>query len=147
MTKLIMSVEIEASPEEVFAFILDLKKMNDVSKWWDVGEWSSDGPVGVGSTAHYVGVGRNKGEWDLKVTEFVKDKKMTMSVIGTKKLALSSTNSYTLEPTTKGTKLTYSIDYEMPYSILGKLIDKFAHSRMEKGNIKFLEDLKKAVEA
>jgi hypothetical protein len=37
------------------------------------------------------------------------------------------------EPTAKGTKLTKTTDYELPYSILGKMIDKIrVHKDMEK---------------
>jgi carbon monoxide dehydrogenase subunit G len=141
------SIEIEASPEKVFAFIIS-EKMNDVTKDFIESKLTSAGPIGVGSTVHYVGVGRNKGEWDAEVTEFVKNKKLTMRTIGASKRALNSTNSFTLEPTTKGTKVTYSIDYEMPYSILGKLIDELMVSKnLEKSNRTVLENLKKALEA
>lgn len=150
MTKSMVSIEIEASPEKVFAFITS-EKINDVYKEWIEIKWTSDVPVGVDSIAHCVGMGRQKGaEWDIKVTEFVKDKKITMRSMRSKessKLALNSTNSFTLEPTTKGTKVSYSIEYEMPWSVLGELIDELMVKRnMEKQNTKLLENLKKALE-
>jgi len=145
--KLTASIEIEASPEKVFSFVIS-EKMNDVWGEWIEGKWTSDGPIGVGSTGHSVGVGRNKGEWNVEVTEFVKNKKITLHSVGASKRANDSTNSFTLEPTTKGTKVTYSIDYEMPYSVLGKLIDKLmVKKEMEKVNTKILKNLKKALEA
>jgi hypothetical protein len=62
-------------------------------------------PVGVGSIAHFVGKGSksNLGEYDMEVTEFVKNK-MTMQTIGASKLNV--TDSMTLEPITNGTKMT-----------------------------------------
>ena len=55
---------------------------------------------------------------------------------------------WTGEPTAKGTKLTYEFEYEVPYSILGKLVDKVkVHKDIEKSNTKLLEDIKKALEA
>jgi hypothetical protein len=59
------SIEIEVAPEKVFAFVIS-EKMNDVTKDFVEGKWTSDGPVGVGSIAHYVGVGRNQGDWDAE---------------------------------------------------------------------------------
>jgi carbon monoxide dehydrogenase subunit G len=148
MTESTATVEILATPEEVFAFLMS-EKMNDIWKEWTTIKWTSDGPIAVGSTAHVVGVGRNKGgEWDIRVTELVKNQRMTMRAVGTSRRALNSTNSFTLEPTTKGTKATYSIDYEMKYSVLGKLFEALvARRELEKADYKMLENLKKALEA
>ena len=56
--------------------------------------------------------------------------------------------SYILEPTAKGTKLTFAYDYELPYSILGKIVDKLKVSKdFEKSTEKQLRDLKTALEA
>ena len=56
--------------------------------------------------------------------------------------------SYTFEPTAKGTKVTFNMEYEVPYSILGKLIDKLKVQKdIEKSNTKLLENMKKALEA
>jgi hypothetical protein len=44
--------------------------------------------------------------------------------------------------------VTYVSEYKVPYSILGKLIDKVSVSKqMETKNVKMLENLKKALEA
>lgn len=136
-------IQIEAPSEKVFAFAIS-EKMNDVWKEWTETKWISDGPVGVGSISHFVGQGSwsNMGEWDMEVTEFVKNKKMTMRTIGAAKV--NATDSMVLEPTTKGTKITYSENYKVSYSVLGKLIDKLKVSKeMEKNNRKMLENLKK----
>ena len=53
----------------------------------------------------------------------------------------------TLEPAKVGTKLTTSFDYELPYSILGKLIDKLrVHKSLEKKSEKALEKMKEIAE-
>ena len=146
MAKLTKSVEVEASPEKVFTFVNDVKKMNDAMKGWAEGEHTSEA-VGVGATMHYVGVaGGSQAEWDMEVTEFVKNKKVAMRTIGASKFKM--TNSWVLEPTTKGTKSTFSMEYEVPYSVLGKLVDKLKVSKdMEKSMSKMLENMKKALEA
>jgi len=146
VAKLTKSIEIGASPEKVFTFTNDTKKMNDAMKGWAEGE-STSKVVGVGATMHYVGVaGGSQAEWDMEVTEFVKNKKVAMRTIGASKFKM--TNSWVLEPTTKGTKSTFSMEYEVPYSVLGKLVDKLKVSKdMEKSMSKMLENMKKALEA
>ena len=146
MTKLTKSIEIEASPEKVFTLINDLKKMNALSKGFAEGEYISKGPVGVGTTMHYVAkAGGQQSEHDMEVTEFVKNNKVVAHTIGASKLKMQM--SYTLEPTAKGTKLTFSVDYELPYSILGKIVDKLRVSKdMEKSIERMLRNTKNALE-
>jgi hypothetical protein len=110
-------------------------------------KWTSKEPIGVGSIAHFIGKGGGyeNMEYDMEVTEFVKNKKMTMRTIG--KTKLNATDIMTLEPTTTGTKMTYTVDYKVPYSILGKLVDRLKVSKeIEKNDRKFLENMKKAIE-
>jgi uncharacterized membrane protein len=53
----------------------------------------------------------------------------------------------TLNPVDEGTKLTYTINYELPYSILGKVIGKLKIRKdLEKGMTKSLQNLKNRVE-
>ena len=141
------SIEIKASPEKVFAFILDSKKLNEIGKGNLEMEPTSKEPVGVGSTSHWVATaGENQQEWDMEFTEFVKNKKMVTRTIGASKF--KSTISFALEPTAKGTKLTYSMNYELPYSVLGKLVDKLKVGKdMEKNMGAMMENIKKALEA
>jgi ribosome-associated toxin RatA of RatAB toxin-antitoxin module len=146
MGKMTKSIEIEASPEEVFAFVIDMKKMNDASKEWYVGKWTSEGSISLGSTMHYAGTKKrfNKGEeWDGAVTEFTKDKSLTMSLKGANEHSNDQTNYYIFEPTTKGTKVTFIMEYKTPHSILGKFID----SLVAREGTKMMESLKKALEA
>jgi carbon monoxide dehydrogenase subunit G len=146
VTKVIKSIEIAASPEEAFAFLLDKEKMNEATKGFSQFEYTSKGPVGVGTKMHYItGSGGSTMEHDSEVIEFVKNKKLVSRTIGASKF--KGTASFTLEPTANGTKVTYSMDYEMPYSVLGKLIDKVSvHKKMEEGISNALENGKKALE-
>jgi len=145
VTKLSKSIEIEASPEEVFNFINDTEKMNKAHGGFTKGEYTSKGPVGVGTIMHMVGThGGPKTEWDMEVTEFVKNKKVTTHTDKPSKM----TNSLILEPTDKGTKLTHEIEYELPYSILGKVIDKLKVSKnLKKEMDMWLPNAKQALEA
>jgi carbon monoxide dehydrogenase subunit G len=81
----------------------------------------------------------------MEITEFEKNKKMTMRTIGASKFKMQQI--VTLEPTAKGTKLTYIADYEVPYSILGKIIDWLKVQKdTEKSIEKQARDMKKALE-
>jgi uncharacterized protein YndB with AHSA1/START domain len=141
----ITSIEIAASPEKVFAFVTDIEKMNDETKKWAEGKMTSSGPVRVGSTARFVGTHkRNRGEeWNAEVTEFEKNKKLTMLLKGANKRSNDQTNYYVFEPTSKGTKMTITMDYKMNM-LLDVLV---AHRMIEKANMETLEKLKKTLEA
>jgi uncharacterized membrane protein len=141
------SIEIEASPEEVFSFCMDMEKMNKACAGFMEGEYTSKGPVGVGTTSHHIAkVGGQEREWDMEITEFVKNKKMSSHTIGASKSKM--VNSWTFEPTAKGTKWTMSMDYEVPYSVLGKVIDKLKIGKdIERSMGKMLANVKKALEA
>ena len=82
MGKMTHSIEIEASPEKVFAFMLDMEKMNQLTKGASEGQYTSKGAVGVGTTMHMVGkAGGSQAEWDMEVTEFEKNKKISLRTI------------------------------------------------------------------
>ena len=109
MTKLTKSIEIEASPEKVFTLVNDMEKMNELGKGFIEAHYTSKGPVGVGTTMHYVArAGGQQAEHDMEITEFEKNNKVVAHTIGASKLKLQYT--YNLEPTAKGTKLTTTYD-------------------------------------
>ena len=147
MAKLTKSIEIEASPEKVFAFLTDIEKLNEIAKGDVEFKQTSKGPWKVGTTMHWISrQGGQKVDADMEVTEFEKNKKATVSTVGASKLKLKQTCA--VEPTAKGTKLTYIADYTLPYSILGKIIDKLKVQKdMEKSIERQTMDMKKALEA
>jgi carbon monoxide dehydrogenase subunit G len=146
--KITLSDEIEASPEKVWAFMLDMDKLNELTKGVIKNEITSKGPIGVGSTGHTIIYNKSGGiqaEFDMEITEFEENKKASMRTIGKSKMKVNI--KYAFEPTAKGTKLTKTTEYELPYSILGKIIDKISvHKDMEKMDKKALADAKKALE-
>jgi len=150
VTKLMKSIDIAAPPEKVWAFLLDEEKSNEATKGFSQFKYTSKGPVGVGTTSHYVTgeVSGSKGsrmEFDTEINEFIENKKLSSHTIGASKFKGATT--FTLEPTAKGTKLTMSMDYKLPYSLLGQLIDKVSvHKQMEKGISDSLENGKKILE-
>jgi uncharacterized membrane protein len=83
-----------------------------------------------------------KSEIDLEITEFVKNQKAAWRTIGGN---MTGIGSMTFSPTEDGTKFSMVIDYELPYSVLGKLIDKLrVRKAIEKSydeSLKRLKDL------
>jgi hypothetical protein len=148
LTRLTISREILASPEEVFAFVIS-DRMNEVWGEWLQGKWITEGPVKLGSIAHFdtSGVLKSFGELTGEVTEFEENKKMTLLNKNLKGKPTGS-DSMILEPIKNGTKATYITEYDVPYSVIGKLIDKVKISKdMENMHVKMLENLKQKLEA
>jgi carbon monoxide dehydrogenase subunit G len=142
MGKVTKSIEINASPEEVFNFINNMEKMNKAHEGLTKGEYTSNEAVGVGTNARFV---LKAGEFDAKIIEFVKNRKVSWRTIEGSKAKII--NSFILEPTTKGTKLTNSMEYELPYSILGKLIGKLKIGKeIDKEFTLWMENAKKVLE-
>ena len=91
-------------------------------------------------------MGKKKSEFDEEAIEFVPNKKVTWRIIGAKQ-PFKMTSAWIFEPNANGTKLTNSGEYSLPYSVLGVLLDKvMIHKDLEKGLIKFQENIKKALE-
>lgn len=162
MAKVTDSIEINASPEKVFDFITS-NKMNDVQKDISEGTWTSKGPVGLGSTMHIVGTSQKytdeekwkRQEWNAEVTEFTKNKSMTLLIKGANSHSSNQTNIYVLEPTPKGAKLELTIEFEdhsrfvgkFPAKTMDRLLTEHIKSEVAKTLIKLVNNIKKALEA
>jgi uncharacterized protein YndB with AHSA1/START domain len=147
MAKITKTIEIEASPEKVFAFTNDLQKRNETSKGWAEAKYLSEGPVGVGTKMHYIGWAAGKrGEWDIEITEFVENKKVVASIVNGGKQKMD--DELTFEPTEKGTKLSFYLYYNVRPPVIGSLLDRLIVKKdMEKGMSNMLENMKKVLEA
>ncbi len=119
------SIEIEAPIEEVFAFYVDPRNLEKTVPE-DVEmkvEMTSEGPIGVGSTWRLYGVlaGR-KLETESESIEFEENRRAKSRQ--TKGDMKRYDISQVFESTDAGTKVSTTLDYELPYSVLGKLLDK-----------------------
>jgi uncharacterized protein YndB with AHSA1/START domain len=143
--KIEKSVKINAPPEKVFGLLTDREQVPKWNKLIKEARVTSTQQTGVGSTVHYVGeAGGAQGEWDIETTEWVKNKKYaTRTTSGD----LAMLVTWTLKEVNGGTELTYEIRYELPYSILGKIINKLKASKdIENGMIVALQNLKQLSE-
>lgn len=138
------SIEIFAPPEKVFNFLTDFTNMNKLHEGYTQAVITpSNQTIVLGTTAHFIGQqGGYKTEWDMKVTEFEKNRKLRWQ-----SEQPNIANILTFEPTSRGTKFTHQTVYELPYSVFGKLMDKVKVSKDVDKELEFeLEQTKKALE-
>jgi uncharacterized membrane protein len=140
MARIEQSIEINAPPEKVWSFI----NWDNVPKLYDSVkkvEWTSEEHNKVGATLHFTTeLAGAKGEADAEIKEWTENKKASWrTTSGSPTMIYNAT----LEPTQAGTKATFVADYELPYSVLGKIIDKLRfHKAMEKDGENALKKIK-----
>ena len=127
MGRIEKSIEIKAPPEKVWemlAFDKALEWMNEME--WESVEYISEvktpkDKFKVGTSAH---ITEKHDEYDLEVTESIENEKFT-----TRTSSYSGVYIHILRPVEAGIKFTIVVDYRLPYSILGKLLDKLFFQR------------------
>ena len=155
MGRIEKSIEIKAPPEKVWemlAFDRQLEWDEDNQKNVKNLEYTSEvntpeDKYRVGASVHVDIEGMGMGEFDYEITESLQNEKMTFHVkkSGTNQTAGGMT--YILRPIEEGTKFTLVFDYEMPWGVFGKFLNKVAGQRMsEKHQEKTLEQLKSILE-
>jgi len=135
LTKIERSIVIEAPVEKVFAFVTDLDnfvKINPPETEMEILS-RDEGPQRVGFTAKVrAKVGDQVWEVEVETTEFVENKKQAVRQKGGPMKKFDMLDLF--EPADGGTKWTSIVEYELPYSLLGKLVDKLkVRKDMEKG--------------
>ena len=123
------TIEIKAPPEKVWEMLAF-----DRFPEWDEGtqknakrvEYISEVNIPadkfkVGATANFLGK-NDKLLFPCEITESIENEKIAyyLSYMFVKRIDIS----YVLKPIEKGTKLLYVSDYEMPWGIFGKFLDK-----------------------
>ena len=109
-------------------------------------EYSSSKKKGVGTIAHVWGeAGGVKCELDVETTDWTEYSRLAWrSVAGT----LTGFGSITLLPSQDGTTATFVMDYDLPYCLLGKVVDKLrVYKALEKGFTLSLEKLRATLES
>jgi uncharacterized membrane protein len=144
LAKIEQSIDINAPVDKVFSLI----NWDRVPEYYDSikkVEWISKPKMEVGATVHVMSeIAGAKGEWDAEITEFKENEKVSWRTISGNMTIIYNA---IVESAKTGTKLTTSFDYELPYSILGKLIDKLrVHKAMEKESEKALQKMKEIAE-
>ena len=148
MTRIERSIVIEAPVEKVFAFVTDLDnfvKINPPETEMEILS-RDEGPQRVGSTAKVrAKVGDQVWEVEVETTEFVKNKKQAVRQKGGPMKKFDMLDLF--EPADGGTKWTAIVEYELPYSLLGKLIDKLKFRKtIEKSSDYMVNKTKELIE-
>jgi uncharacterized membrane protein len=138
------SIEIKAPGEKIWPMVF----WDKVPEWMDQikkAEYTSKYRDRIGATAHVMGdAGSIKAEWDAETTEWIENEKFAWRTTAG---SLTGFGSFTLSAVKAGTKATFLMDYDLPYSFLGKLVDKLRVSKdLEKGTEKALKKLKEITE-
>jgi uncharacterized protein YndB with AHSA1/START domain len=146
------SIEIKATPEKVW----EMLALDRWSEWQVIGGLGSlqiekgvtfTSEVNSSEDKYRVGTSAQPTTYDkltFKVTESFKNEKITYL---TEEPGRKSTITYVLEPVEDGTKLTHLVDYEMPWGVFGKFLEKAFAKRMGEGQLKkSLEKLKGILE-
>jgi len=126
---------IEAPVEKVFDFVTDFDNFVKTSPpETEMTVLSRDkGPDRVGFKAKVrAKAGGQVLEMEMENTELVKNKRHVVRQKGGALKKMEATDLF--EPTEKGTKWTAIMEYELPYSLLGKVVDKLkVRKDIEKG--------------
>ena len=148
MAKIEKSIVIEAPVEKVFAFVTDFDNFLKASSPEMKMEVLSrdERPQRVGDIIKVrAKIGDQVWEVEVETTEFVKNKRQTVRQKGgaMKKMLMTDT----FEPTDGGTKWTSIVEYELPYSLLGKLVDKLKFRKViEKSTDYYVNKTKELIE-
>jgi uncharacterized membrane protein len=145
MARIEKTIEINAPPEKVWPLILP-ERMPEWYKPFKKVEWTSKEKYKEGSTFRVVSeFSGMKSESNAEMTSVIENRQ---GIWRTTSGPYTSIASAVLSPVSNGTKATFSMDYELPYSILGKLIDKLRfHKSIEKSFDEGTQTLKKIAEA
>ena len=144
MARIEKSIDIKASTEEIWPLVL----WDKVPQWMDIiksVEYTCMEKEAVGATANWIGeAGGVKSEWDTETTECEQYSRGAWRTTGG---TFTGIGSMTLSSSALGTKATFMMDYELPYSIFGKIIDKLRVCKaVEKGTERGLLRLKEIAE-
>lgn len=100
----------------------------------------------VGATHHIFNEldGLIKVEWDSETTEWIENELYSWRSIGGH---FTNFGSITLRPAKEGTKVTLELDYHLPYSVIGQIVDKLrVHKEIDKSIDSGLKKLKDMLE-
>jgi len=124
--KIVRSIQIDVPQEKVFAYVKDLENMPEWMPSCKSHQITFKQRFGVGTTTHCVmdQAGRVL-EWDSVVTEYVENRKLVWHC----EKPSRNDGIFEFEPTTAGTKVTFTMDYDLPYSLLGAIIDRLKVSK------------------
>jgi hypothetical protein len=145
--KIKRSIEIAASPEKIWPFLIEPEK---ILKWFDLlrkFEYTNDKRSGAGTSFYYEEKsGGQLMKINYKVTEWTVNKRLAFGV--TSGSLKKDDQVWSIEATSSGSIFKMFEDLEMPMGIIGKIIGAtIGGSMIGKNMEKILANLKRLVEA
>ena len=144
MDRVEKSIEIKAPPEKVWGMLaLDRWSEWNTGRFLDTKNMKFASEVHTSADKYRVGASAYPfahPKADFKVTESIENEKITYLHGG------ESPMTYILKPTDEGIRLTYVVEYEMPWGILGKILFGLLRGMGERDVEKGLEKLKSILE-
>lgn len=131
-------IEINATPEDVFEVICridDFPKYTNLIK--DVKE------IEAGKFRWVAKFGSLEFKWDSIITELVEGKRVAWASIS----GIKNSGSFNLEPTEKGTKLTFLMEYHFHGGVVEDLVDYVSTYWLEKISSDIINRVKKNLES
>ena len=131
MGRLKKSIVIKTPPERIWEMLAW-----DRTREWITGNkrvdytsevCTSEDKYRVGASAKVISENAGKKmEFNYEITESIENEKMTTRFTSKD---VSGFGIFSLKPTQTGTELSYVMEYRLPYSILGKIIDRLVIGR------------------
>ena len=139
------SIDIHAPVDAVFGYIAD--QPDRMADWWppiELQERVTPAPTVVGSVSRYVynmmGV-KIKGEH--RIEEMARNQRLLVRTIS----GIESAFDFSFAPSSVGTNLTIRVDYTLPGSVLGQLLNRLAiEQKNERDLQQGLQNLKNILE-
>ncbi len=146
MARIDAKIEVEAPVEKVFDFVA--KVVDNHPKFFrfvQKVEVTSEVKRGTGSTFRYeVKSAGIKNTFENQVTKYVENEMMEWESIA----GMKNKGGWYFVPIEKGTEVTFVMDYELPASYLGKVLDKlFVEKENRKDVHASLQNLKSILES
>ena len=130
----------KAPPEYVFDYVAEPGNMPEWNSNFVVNKGRSEGPITVGTSWIQVSkIGSRTVEAQRKVLKYERPQRIAWEMTG---LGGRMVLAFELEPQGGGTKATYTADYTLPGSLIGRFIDKWLESRARSDTARNIAKLK-----
>ncbi|UCG10740.1 MAG: SRPBCC family protein [Dehalococcoidia bacterium] len=140
------SIEIAATAEKIWPFLIEPEK---IMKWFTLlqkFEYTGDKKSGAGATFYYEEKsGPQLMKFNFKVTEWVENERLAF--VMTSGPMKRDDEIWSIKAAPSGSTVTLTMDVEMPWGVIGKILDRlFAGSLVGKHQKEILANLKALLE-
>lgn len=133
MGRIEQSVEIDAPVEEVFVLLKDIERMPEYMPGIKEHKVLSEGPIGNGTRTRCVSEPSPGREtvYNAEISDYEENRSLGWRCPEGPKME----GLWTLEPRGDGTLLSLKMEYQLPYSVLGSILDKLKVEKIMAGQV------------